>query len=204
MGSTPNDTCIGAGPGKFTTNSTYVTEYGQCTKFTFDRNCTKAGSTGGRLLILDTKGWDYLPFVENNYIHEGIVFQLTYGNEEVGKWVFMSPGTYVSVGMQYVEETLRETDKSVFNPFAQFNAEPPCQETPKMKFLKDSAYSLTSCEMECSWLIPVHLCNCTPFVENEKYRECNVEEIATCFGYSNETIDEETYALKVFVPEEVQ
>lgn len=74
---------------------TYTVDYGKCMRIDFNKNSTRignaerynpfnccaiSGSKGGDRLIFDVQGWDYLPLIANNYIHEGIVFQVTYGN----------------------------------------------------------------------------------------------------------------------------
>lgn len=65
----------------------------QVIKVILPRILSVLGSKGGMTLFLDVQGWDYLPLLDNNFLYEGMVMQVTYtGSIEVGQWISLLPG----------------------------------------------------------------------------------------------------------------
>uniref|UniRef100_A0A914X1F4 Uncharacterized protein n=1 Tax=Plectus sambesii TaxID=2011161 RepID=A0A914X1F4_9BILA len=160
-------------------------DYGRCQCYDANRSSTVVGTKGGLTLVLDTQGYEYLPLFYDNHLYEGVAVKMAYNcRVEVGQWIILQPATRVSLGMQLYEKTLRESERSPYNPFSYLASEPPCERDPKLMFSDNALgrYTVENCMKECEWLRAVRQCNCIPYMKNEQYRTCEVDELRKCQG----------------------
>uniref|UniRef100_A0A914XHA3 Uncharacterized protein n=1 Tax=Plectus sambesii TaxID=2011161 RepID=A0A914XHA3_9BILA len=156
-------------------------EFGRCQRLNLNFNASLVGSLGGVSMVLDVQSWDYIPLLYNNYPSEGLVIQFSYaGNAEIGQWIKLHPGTHTSIALRGVKSTVRLQDRSTFNPFNFLDSDPPCTLAPTMRFLNNSQYSVTNCQLECSLANVVRGCNCVVLLQSEHFRTCEIEELMSC------------------------
>uniref|UniRef100_A0A914UY47 Uncharacterized protein n=1 Tax=Plectus sambesii TaxID=2011161 RepID=A0A914UY47_9BILA len=164
----------------------FTIEYGRCWRVDFNYSSNTVGSKGGKIMLLDSQVWDYLPLLYNNHLHEGLALQIAYdGRVELGQWITIQPGTRTAIAIQAYEDSIRQEESSTFNPFTLLKSKPPCTLHPTLQFSDLSQYTVSNCKLDCNFLRTVRACQCIPYFRNAHYRSCEAEEHLTCFGYKS-------------------
>ncbi len=67
---------------------------------------------------------EYLPTMRNNHLGVGLALQISYtGVVELGQWIILNPGVRTSVAIRVVEQTVRESDRTFWDPLSFMDSE---------------------------------------------------------------------------------